>query len=175
MNLRDELAKPRSKRQVALVVHYVGNDAERFAELIEILKSDNEKICISAAWSMSHVLDENIELAYSQLSTLIQRMQDNTHISVRRCVLRAFQSMEFPSEYLGEITDLCYKYFTSQDQPAAIRIFAMTVLYNISLTIPELQHELVVLIEDRIEFESAGYQSRGKKILKDLQKRLRLD
>ena len=50
----------------------------------------------------------------------------------------------------------------------------MTVLYNITLKIPELADELKIIIEDQMPYGSAGFKSRGKKILKGLQKALNL-
>jgi hypothetical protein len=47
----------------------------------------------------------------------------------------------------------------------------MTVCANICKDIPELKEELILAIEDQLEFGSAGIVSRGRKIIKELQKK----
>jgi hypothetical protein len=46
----------------------------------------------------------------------------------------------------------------------------MTVLLNIVKYVPELKEELKIIIEDQMPYASAGFQSRGKKTLKALEK-----
>jgi hypothetical protein len=53
-------------------------------------------------------------------------------------------------------------------QPIAVRVFSMTVLCNLAGKLPELKNELIPLIEDQMPYGSAGFISRGRKVLKDL-------
>jgi len=46
----------------------------------------------------------------------------------------------------------------------------MTVIYNLTEQLPDLARELRLLIEDQYDLGSAGFKSRGKKVLKQLQK-----
>ena len=46
----------------------------------------------------------------------------------------------------------------------------MTVLYNLSVNIPEIKNELKLLIEDLLPYGTAGIKSRGRKILAKLEK-----
>jgi hypothetical protein len=54
--------------------------------------------------------------------------------------------------------------------PIAIKVFSMTVLFNISKNVPEFRDELAIIIEDQMPYGSAGFKSRGKKTLKGLSK-----
>jgi len=56
----------------------------------------------------------------------------------------------------------------NKKEPIAIRVFAMTVLANLADTYPEIKGELIAVIEDQMPYGSAGFISRGKKILKKL-------
>jgi hypothetical protein len=51
----------------------------------------------------------------------------------------------------------------------------MTVLGNLTMALPELGKELAILIEDELPYGSAGFVSRGRKVLKQInnQKSLR--
>ena len=44
----------------------------------------------------------------------------------------------------------------------------MDIAYNIASDIPELKEELALVINDQMEFNSAGFKSRGKRILKKI-------
>jgi hypothetical protein len=46
----------------------------------------------------------------------------------------------------------------------------MTVLFNIVKKYPELKDELKMSIEDQLPYGSAGFKSRGRRILKSLEK-----
>jgi hypothetical protein len=60
------------------------------------------------------------------------------------------------------------------NQSIAIKVFAMTVCYNITKNIPELKTELQITIEDLLQKHhngSMGINSRAKKILAKLKKK----
>ena len=48
----------------------------------------------------------------------------------------------------------------------------MTVLYNLCKKEPDLANELRILIEEQMLYGTAGFKSRGKRILKELKKLL---
>jgi hypothetical protein len=50
-----------------------------------------------------------------------------------------------------------------------VKVFGMTVLANLCEKLPELKNELRIIIEDQMPYGSAGFKSRGSKILKKLQ------
>ena len=68
----------------------------------------------------------------------------------------------------GKVVDLCFTFLSDGTQPIAIRVFAMTVLTNIAKENPELKNEIIPLIEDQMPFGSAGFRSRGRKVLQEL-------
>lgn len=55
-------------------------------------------------------------------------------------------------------------------EPVAVKVFSMTVLFNIVQVYPELSEELEISIEEQMPFGSGGFKSRGRKVLKDLSK-----
>ena len=54
------------------------------------------------------------------------------------------------------------------DEPIAVKVFAMTVAANICKHEPELKNELQLVIEDQLENASAGFRARAKKVFKQL-------
>ena len=76
--------------------------------------------------------------------------------------------VDIPENMWEDCLNHCFKYLESGDEPVAIKVFSMTILYNLSNKIPEIKNELKILIENQLPFSSAGYKSRGSKILKKL-------
>jgi hypothetical protein len=99
---------------------------------------------------------------------MIKNLYNDVPDAVKRNTLRLLQDRELPSEVLGVATDVGFKIMESRAEPIAVKVFAMTMLANICKKVPELKNELKLLIEDQMPYGSAGFRSRGKRILKIL-------
>jgi len=82
--------------------------------------------------------------------------------------MRFLQFMSIPKKYQGATLNLCLRFLSNKKEAVAVRVFAMTVLANLSKELPELKNELIPLIEDEMPYASAGFRSRGKRLLKEL-------
>lgn len=165
MNLLKIIAKEHSARQRDKIVTYVGADAVRFAELVKVFLEGPYRITQRASWPLSVCVERHPELARPHLRKLLQTLQKNTHDAVRRNILRLLQFIEIPVPLQGTTANVCFEFLQDVKQPIAVRVFAMTVLSNIAERQPELRRELVVIIEDQLPYGSAGFLSRGRKIL----------
>jgi hypothetical protein len=170
LNLKEELIREYSKEQVVKLANYIGDNADRFAQLMELFFSPEYRISQRASWVMSHCADRHPQLIIPYMEAMIQNLDNPLHDAVIRNTVRIFQDIEIPEPLMGEIADKCFNYLNSPQYAIAIRVFSMTVLYKISLAFPELQNELKMVIEEYLPFGSAGFKSRGKKILKNLEK-----
>jgi hypothetical protein len=80
------------------------------------------------------------------------------------------QFIDIPKKHQGVIADICFKSLIDKKEPIAIRVFSMTVIANLAAKIPELKNELIPIIEEQLPYASAGFVSRGKKVLKELKR-----
>lgn len=168
MDLRSEILKENSKPQALKIAHYIGNDPERFYELMQLFLAKEYRVTQRAAWILSHCCDKHPALILPHLSNLISNLKGNPPVAVRRNTVRILQFIDIPEELMGELADHCFKYLSSADEPVAVKVFSMTILANIVKVFPELAQELRILIEDQMPYGSAGFISRGNKILKSL-------
>ncbi len=171
MDIRKALSKDHSKDITETIIHYVGNDSDRFTTLINIFLEGPYRITQRAAWPLSYCVIAHPQLIDSHLSKILKfvKKPDN-HDSVKRNTVRFLQFIEIPKRYRGQVVDMCFGYLTDPKEPIAIKVFSMTVLFNLVKEIPELKNELRIIIEDQMPYGSAGFISRGKKILKELAK-----
>ena len=92
------------------------------------------------------------------------------HDAVKRNSIHLLQDMEIPKKYHGEVMNICFTFLESPTEALAVKVFSMTVLGNLAKQYPEIKAELKLLIEYQLPHQSAGFKSRAKKVLKDLDK-----
>lgn len=131
----------------------------------------NLRICQRAAWPLGDLGEKYPELIIPYLPEMIKNLAHPKHDAIIRNTVRTWQYMKIPEAYQGDIFEICFNYIIDPKIPIASRAFSMTVCANICKDIPELKDELILAIEDQLEFGSAGIVSRGRKIIKELQKK----
>jgi hypothetical protein len=90
------------------------------------------------------------------------------HDAVKRNTVRLLQFISLPKSLQGVTAQVCFDLLQNRKEAIAVRVFAMTVLSNIAKDQPALKSELKIIIEDNLPYGSAGFVSRGRKILKEL-------
>jgi hypothetical protein len=169
MNIKNELLKEHSKAQALKIQQYIGNDTLRFALLMDFFLGNTYRVTQRAAWVVSSCVEAHPELITPYLKAVIEQLKDSTHDAVKRNTLRLLQHIPIPIQLQGLATDRCFALIQGKEA-IAIKVFAMTVLYNIVEVHPEMAGELKLIIEEQLPHSSAGFQSRGKKILRKLDK-----
>lgn len=172
MNLEEYIRNTLYKENVSVVINYIGNDAKKFAHLMDLFFSDDNRLAQRAAWVMSHCVEKQPKLALPYLEKLVKHLYKSNEDAIKRNSLRILQYTDIPEPLWGETLEKCFEYLESNNEAIAIRAFSMTVAYNISQHVPELKPELKALIEEIIIFGSAGLKSRGNKIVKKLEKEI---
>ena len=170
MNIKAALLKEHSKEQKGRIVNYIGGDQKLFDKLMILFFDGPYRVTQRAAWVMSYCIDNHPKLITPHFDQLVANLRNTKSDAVKRNILRNLQNLEIPDRLVGKVADACFKILASNQEPIAIKAFSMTVLYNITLKIPELQNELKLLIEDLIPYGSPGIKSRGLKLLKKLEK-----
>lgn len=169
MNLLGELAKPQTTRGRDKIIRWVGRDKQRFARLIDVFIAGPYRITQHAAWPLTYCVEAHPELVSPHLKRLLTHMDDpDLHGAVRRNIVRLLQFVEIPARFQGKVADRCFAYMNDRSEAIAVRVFAMTVLFNLSKVQPGLKSELAVAIEDNLAGATAAYSNRGRKFLSHL-------
>ena len=166
MDIRAALLAEHSKRQTAKIVDYIGDDPARFKGLMNNFLGDTYRVSQRAAWAVSNCIELHPELVKPYYSRLLSQLErDDSHVAVRRNVVRLLQFVEVPDRYQGRVFDACYKLFADVRQPVAVRVFSMTVAARIANGKPELLDELRLIAKDHPEAATAGFCSRARRVL----------
>lgn len=169
MNLVDLLLKEHSKEQKDKVVRYVGNDAKRFAELVDVFFKGPYRITQRASWPLSSCVEKHPTLIKPHLKKILHNvLKPGQHDAVKRNTVRLLQYIVVPKSLQGLAADVCFQLLSDPKEPVAIRAFAITVLTNLSKAEPDLKNELIPVIEDQLPYSSPAFVSRAKRALKEL-------
>ncbi len=170
MDIEAALLNEHSKANTLFIANHIGNDKKKFRKLMKIFSGNNLRATQGAAWVLSMCCDRNPELIIPYLNELVLNLKKEIPVAVKRNTVRILQQVDIPEELYGETVDICFNLLNDSNEPIAVKVFSMTVLFNIIQFIPELKNELRICIEDQMPYGSAGFKSRGKKILRSLNK-----
>lgn len=137
-------------------------------QLLKLMLGDDVSMAQRAAWPLGMLGTKKPELLLPYFPEMLKALDHPQHPAIKRNVYRTLQFMEIPEQYRGKLFEMCTEDLSHPKMPAAIRVFAMTVAFNISQAHPELKPELKILIEEGMSSGTAGYRIRGEKILRKL-------
>ena len=94
------------------------------------------------------------------------------HPAITRNVMRYFGEFpgDFDEELEGRILDLSLRLTADLQAPVAARVFSMTCAFKLCKKYPDISPELRAAIEGTFEHSTAGFKSRGRKILRAIDK-----
>ncbi len=78
--------------------------------------------------------------------------------------------MPIPEDYHGTLMDSCFKFIEDPKTAIAVKAFSLHLLHQLSKTYPEILPELKLVIEDKLDNETAAFKSVARKILKPSKK-----
>ena len=167
MNLEAEILKADFKDQVVRVAAEISTDENKFAELMKLFFSHNNTYAQRASWVMMHCTDRYPWLVRPYLKKLVKNLYQSPGEATKRNTVRLLQFIDIPEALWGEVIEICFRYLKG-NEAIAIKVFSMTVLFNLSQLVPEISEELKINIEDQLPYGSAGFKSRANKILTKL-------
>lgn len=170
MELRAELSQRATRAQMIKLAKKICGDKALYHDLIQLIIHAEKPIPQYGAWLLQHCGDENPELIIPYVAELLELIEGEVHDGVRRGVLRSFADIQLPTDTLGKAADLCFHYLEDPKEAVAVRVFAMTVLWNVCKTEPDLMNELKLLIESVTPTGSAALAARGRMVLKEMKK-----
>ena len=164
------LMQQMSRHNMEYAAHCVGNDETEFERLMDIVLHGKEPVVQRAAWAMDVCLEANPWFLSPYVETLVEALPGYSNDGVRRQIVKALAAREIPEKLEGQLADLCFCWLQSSVMPVAIKVHCMQILANITAHYSDLAVELQTVISEQIPRNSVGFASRGRKILKQLQK-----
>jgi hypothetical protein len=169
-DLGTEILREHSKRQTLKIARWVGDDPQRFKQLMDLFLNGDYYTTQRAAWIVSTCADDHPELIGPWLKRMIGRMQDpKVHDAVRRNVLHILKYVEIPRPLQGIVATLCFDYLSSLNAPVAVKSFSLNVLGRMAEHEPDLRRELGLIVQQMLPYGRPAIQSSGRNVLKKLE------
>jgi len=165
MDLNEIFATKRSQKQIEMAARLIIENPVLIDKLLFFLATNDKELNQKAAQTFHKITDINKNLLARYQMQLLPVLKISVHISVKRCVLRLFSQIGIDNEIAGQVVDECFNFLTENNQPTAIKVFAMTTIAAIAQRYPELMQELRPILEEQMPYASAGFKSRAGKIL----------
>src|ERR1700704_2181243 len=109
MDLLAALAKEHSKQQCDRIVKYIGDDAKKFAVLMNLFFKGEYRITQRAAWPMSYCVRAHPELIKPYFKPLLDNLgRKDLHVAVARNTLRLLQDVTIPKKFQGRVMNACF-------------------------------------------------------------------
>lgn len=168
MHIQSALQKEYSKKNTENIAEYILSNDERLAELMEIYLSGPSELA-QAAWVLGKLAGKT-DLLSAYLPQLINKLKEaDVHDTEKRNALKVWSCMEIPSTYHGDVTMICFDLLAKKAETVGVKVFSMIILQKIVMDEPGLINELRFTIEEQMPYASAGFRSRGKKVLKAIE------
>lgn len=165
--LKDVLFKEHKDRIIA----YIGKDKDRFATLMRLFFTADNRIAQRAAWPMSFCVRDHPELIAPYYKQLLDNLdRKDIHAAVVRNTIRLLQDVDIPKKFHGRVMNKCFDLVQSPESPIAVKAFSLTVLSNLSADYPEIAGELKLVIEDQWDEATPAFRSRAKRVLKKMER-----
>ena len=166
--LTELLLQDNSKANTNFIGGIIRQKPELIRQLWEIYLSDQEPVSRRAAWIIDTASERNPEWIEPYISQLIDLLPSFQHDGMKRHGLRMISRCTVPEEKSAELVNICFQWLLSPSEAVAAKFFCMHILYDFSLKMPEMKHELIDSIEFQMEEGTPGFKSIGKKILAKL-------
>lgn len=169
MDIREVLSGGdlRSIGHVDAVVEFVGNDPDRFNELMTGLTDDRPVVRMRSADAMEKVTRHHPELLQAHQSSLFQQLQIATQQEVRWHLAQVMSRMTWTEEEASGIVHVLTDWIDTETS-AIVIVNALQAMFDLSAVHPRFHDELKVLLESQCETGSPAVKSRSKKLLQKL-------
>jgi hypothetical protein len=146
----------------------VAADEELFNLLFKLIFSGDQRLAWRSCWIIDNASEDSPDLLADKLPEIIDGFLSTSNGSLKRHFTRILCRYQIPEEYLGAIVNRSFELLAPYE-PIAVRVFALQLLFNISLLVPDLKGELIPVIESLMdEGASAGFINRSAKLLRQL-------
>lgn len=174
MNLREQLLQEHSRSNTILIANWIGNNKNRFNELMQLFFHDEPMVVQRAAWVVSYCFENCEESVLPYLSEMVGYCHTpGIHDAVKRNVTRIIAHLTIPEKLEEPLMNLCFELLINPKETVAVRCWCMDILLTLSRTYPEIKNELQHIIEDALEHQeiTAAFKSKSKRVLLALKKR----
>ncbi len=166
----DHLEAEHSKAMADTIAQLIVENETAFAAGVSVLREGDAKQRQRMAWPFSKAWEIREELYEPYYGQIVDWLPEAGHDAERRCFVRILAHAPLPVEKLGELFEAAFQWLSDPQAATAVRVWSMDICTRIAEMEPDLKREVALAIREAMVHGSKGMQSRGRKMLKRLEK-----
>ncbi|MBN1186656.1 MAG: hypothetical protein JXB49_30545 [Bacteroidales bacterium] len=169
MNL-EELLVDSSRAVADIATDTVLSDTKvYYPPLVEMAFSGKPKYSERACRIMAMVNQSNKDLVKPYVKKIIHSLNSlNSSKQMNLLYLLIDHAYPLDDDELGILVSFCFDKVAAEKVTPGVKVLSLEVLLVIIKFIPELKDELIILIQDQLPKNSAGFKVRGNRALRFL-------
>lgn len=179
--LRKQIAATLTKNKVLKLTEIVKRKDLKVKDLLDLTFDTNQQIGFRAAWILENLLLDDPTVVLESLDELLLWFPKVVNPSYQRHYAKIWMYVTSPkanpiikskleATNLEPVVEICFDWLINPKVAVAVKVFCCEILFNLRNRYDWLTDELARKTEFLMKDGSAAMQSRGKKILKQLQK-----
>lgn len=163
-----------SSRMIAdILTADIQNDQERFDEMLQLALKEEYPVSMRAARIIELCSFKHKHLIIPHLVKLVDSIEKSKIDGVKRSFLKilAVLPISLNEELQSRLIELSFSFLEDEKEAIAIRAFAIDYLTKMIRTYPELQNEMIYILEEMTRNSSTGLKTKCKKTLALLNKK----
>ncbi|WP_047374513.1 hypothetical protein [Exiguobacterium sp. ZOR0005] len=157
----------RSIGHVDEVVDIVGDNPDRFEELMTGLTDDRPVVRMRSADAVEKVTRRHPELLRPHQTTLFQQLHLATQQEVRWHLAQLVTRMAWTEEEAADIVRVLTGWIDTETSNIVI-VNALQALFDLSMIHPRFRDDVITLLKEKRESGSPAVKSRSKKLLRNV-------
>ncbi len=152
-----------SKATTDRIVAWVGAERAHFAELVAIVLGPDALLAQRAAWPMNYCVEHHPQLLRPHAAALVALLgRRSDHPALRRNVFRMLSLTSVPAGLETEVFSAALDALGADDEPVAVKAYAMTLLAELAPLFPGSEGEIRALVCEQLPRQSAAFRSRAR-------------
>lgn len=157
----------RSIGHVDEVVEFVGNDQDRFNELMTGLTDDRPVVRMRSADAIEKLTRRHPELLHAHQTTLFQQLHTTPQQEVRWHLAQLMPRLTWTEQETADIVHVLIGWIDTESS-AIVIVNSLQAIFDLSVVHPQHCDELKALLESQLEAGSPAVKSRSKKLLRNM-------
>lgn len=167
MLMESDLTKIKFKEEKNTLQDLILEGKYSLESLLKFLSTP--KIQDKAAWVLSGVIENQPKIIKDdELGFLLKLLENGVSVGVERNIWRVFQFIEIPEIHHEKCLHLAFESLENKNSSIAVEIFTMSTAFELSKNNEDLKHLLKEILLFKLDNSSKGFQSKAKKILKEI-------
>ena len=165
---KDHAERPIGIRQIRAMAQSA-TDEESLRQLVEGIYDADPVAARNAAWTMTHLTDDQIALLQPRQNEFIDLAMQTSNTSLRRLLLNVIERQEMDEQTLRtDFLDFCLEHMASPAEPPGVQTLCMKLAHRACSFYPELLKEFAEILQMMDDGYAICVKSLRRKMLSTL-------